>query len=91
MQEEAAAPRPITVSLRLEGAGLSGSLTTRSRAVAMAVPLKDVRYEKGRLRFVFSGGGATHQFDGAVVGALIEGTIRQGTNEVGRFSLRYAE
>lgn len=91
MQEGAAAPRRITVSLRLEGARLAGSLTTRSRAVAMAVPLKDVRYEKGRLGFVLASGGATHQFDGAVSGAVIEGTIRQGTAEVGRFSLRYAE
>ena len=38
MQEAAAAPRRISVSLRLEGTRLSGTLTTRSRAVAMAVP-----------------------------------------------------
>jgi hypothetical protein len=91
MQEAAAAPRRISVSLRLEGTRLSGTLTTRSRAVAMAVPLKDLRYEKGRLGFTLASGGATHQFEGAVQGAVIEGTIRQGTTEVGRFSLSYAE
>jgi hypothetical protein len=57
----------------------------------MAVPLKDLRYEKGRLGFTLASGGATHQFEGAVQGAVIEGTIRQGTTEVGRFSLSYAE
>ena len=57
----------------------------------MAVPLKDLRYEKGRLAFVLSIGGASHQWSGSVQGAAIEGTIRDGTSEVGRFSLRYAE
>jgi len=91
MQETAAAPRGITIELRLDGTRLTGSLTTRSRAVAMAVPLTDIRYEKGRLAFVTATGGATHEWTGAVKGAAIDGTIRQGTKDVGGFSLRYAE
>jgi hypothetical protein len=91
MQEGAAAPRRIAVELRLDGTRLSGSLTTRSGAVAMGVPLKDLRYEKGRLWFVIATAGATHEWTGAVVGASIDGTIREGTREAGTFSLRYAE
>ena len=91
MQEGADAPRRISVELRLEGSRLAGSVTTRSRAVAMAVPLKDLRYERGRLAFVLSIGGASHEWSGNVEGATIEGTIRDGTKEVGRFSLRYTE
>jgi hypothetical protein len=83
--------RGITIELRLDGTRLTGSLTTRSRAVAMAVPLTDIRYEKGRLAFVTATGGATHEWTGAVKGAAIDGTIRQGTKDVGGFSLRYAE
>lgn len=91
MQEATAAPRGITIELRLDGTRLSGTLTTRSRAVAMAVPLKDIRYEKGRLAFVTATGGATHEWSGALKGAAIEGTIREGTKDVGGFSLRYTE
>jgi hypothetical protein len=91
MQEDAAAPRRVTIELRLEGNRLSGSLTTRSGAVAMGVPLEDLRYEKGRLSFALTIGGATHQWSGAVQGAAIEGTIREGTKQAGGFSLRYAE
>jgi len=91
MQEAAAAPRRITITLRLDGTRLLGSLTTRSRAVAMDVPLKDVTYEKGRLGFVFESGTTAHRWSGAVDGASLEGAIYEGATEVGRFSLRYAE
>jgi hypothetical protein len=91
MQEGALAPRRITITLRLEGTRLLGSLTQRSRAVAMDVPLKELTYEKGRLGFVLESGTVAHRWSGAVEGASIEGTIREGTNDVGRFSLRYAE
>jgi hypothetical protein len=91
MQEGAAAPRRITVELRLDGARLSGALTTRSGAVAMGVPLKDLRYERGRLSFVIATGGATLEWTGTVAGASIDGAIREGTKDAGTFSLRYAE
>jgi hypothetical protein len=91
MQEGADAARGITIDLRLDGPRLSGTLTTRSRAVAMGVPLKDLRYEKGRLAFVTATGGATQEWTGAVKGGAIEGTIRQGAKEVGGFSVRYTE
>jgi IPT/TIG domain-containing protein len=91
MQEAAAAPRGITVELRLDGTRLTGTLTTRSRAVAMAVPLTEIRYEKGRLAFATAAGGATHEWSGTVKGAAIEGTIRKGAKDVGGFTLRYVE
>jgi hypothetical protein len=91
MEETGAAPRRISVSLRLEGTGLAGSLTTRSRAVAMDVPLKELAYEKGQLSFVLESGMAAHRWSGTVAGAAFNGTIRDGTKDVGRFSLRYAE
>jgi hypothetical protein len=92
MQEGSAAPRQVTVNLRLEGTRLVGALTTRSGAVAMDVPLKELTYEKGRLGFVLeSGAGGAHRWSGTVDGAAVAGTIRDGTSDVGRFSLRYAE
>jgi hypothetical protein len=91
MQEGTAAPRQITVTLRLEGTRLAGSVTTRSGAVAMDVPLKELSYERGRLGFVLESGLAAHRWSGTVDGAAFAGTIRQGTTDVGRFSLRYAE
>jgi hypothetical protein len=91
MQEGGDPARRVTVELRLDGNRLSGSLTTRSRAVAMGVPLKDLRYEKGRLSFVLSSGGASHHWTGDVQGAAVEGSIRDGAREVGRFSLRFTE
>ena len=91
MQEGSEAPRRITITLRLDDTRLLGSLTARSRAVAMDVPLKELTYEKGRLGFVLESGTGAHRWSGAVEGASIEGTIREGTNDVGRFSLRYAE
>jgi hypothetical protein len=91
MQEGSAAPRQITLNLRLDGTRLVGSCTTRSGAVAMDVPLKELAYEKGRLGFVLESGQASHRWSGTVEGAAVAGSIRQGTTEVGRFSLRYAE
>ena len=57
----------------------------------MGVPLKDLRYEKGRLSFVIATGGATHEWTGTVSGASIEGAIHEGSRDAGTFSLRYAE
>ena len=91
MQEGSAAPRQVTVNLRLEGTRLVGSVTTRSGTVAMDVPLKELTYERGRLAFVLESGLAAHRWSGTVEGAAVAGTIRDGTTDVGRFSLRYAE
>jgi hypothetical protein len=91
MEETGDAPRRITINIRLDGTRLSGSMTTRSRSVAMDVPLKEVAYEKGRLGFVLESGVAARRWSGTVAGAAFEGTIRDGTKDVGRFSLRYAE
>jgi hypothetical protein len=91
MEETGDATRHITLNLRLDGTRLTGSLTTRSRAVAMDVPLKELAYEKGRLSFVLESGVAAQRWSGTVTGAAVEGTIRDATKDVGRFSLRYAE
>jgi uncharacterized protein (TIGR03437 family) len=91
MQEGSGAPRRITINLRLEGSRLAGTLTQRSRAVAMDVPLKELTYERGRIGFVLEIGAAAHRWSGALEGAAIEGTIRDGATDVGRFTLRYAE
>ena len=91
MQEGSAAPRQVTINLRLDGTRLVGSCTTRSGAVAVDVPLKELAYEKGRLGFVLESGLAAHRWSGTVDGASVAGTIRQGTTDVGKFSLRYTE
>jgi len=91
MEETGQATRGITVTLRLVGTRLAGSVTTRSGAVAMDVPLKELAYEKGRLGFVLETGTSAHRWTGTVEGATIQGTIKDGAADVGRFTLRYAE
>jgi hypothetical protein len=89
--EEGAGAKPILVRLRLEGAKLAGSLTNRAGAVAVDIPLKDVTFDRGALRFTLTSSGSTRFFNGPLEGETITGTIHAsaGGPAVGRFSLKY--
>jgi hypothetical protein len=91
--EEPEGQRAIEVQFRVEGKGLTGSLTTKAGTLAMAVPLQDVAYEKGQVRFRLSSGGVSRSFRGALEGATVTGTVHQGTSAqaIGRFSLKFVE
>jgi hypothetical protein len=92
--DEPGGQRAIDVQLRVEGKGLAGTITTKAGQLAMGVPLNDVVYEKGQLRFRLTSGGVTRSFQGVLEGATLSGTIHQGTSTaapIGRFTLRFVE
>jgi uncharacterized protein (TIGR03437 family) len=89
--EEGAGAKPIRVRLRLEGSKLAGSMTSSAGKIAVDLPLKDVVFDKGALRFTLTSSGTTRFFNGPLAGEAIDGTIHAsaGGPAVGRFSLRY--
>jgi hypothetical protein len=93
--DEPGGQRAIDVQLRVEGKALAGSITTKAGKLAMQVPLHDVVYDKGQVRFRLTSGGVTRSFQGALDGATLSGTIHQGASPtaapVGRFSLKFVE
>lgn len=94
MEESGAGEKAIQVRLRLEGKQLAGGLTTRSGGLGVELPLREIVYDKGALRFVLLVGGSPRHFAGTVVGDTVTGTIHLGANvkdAVGRFSLKYVE
>lgn len=90
--EEGQGDKAIIVKLRLVGARLVGALTRRTGGISVDLPLQDVAYEKGTLRFTVVVGGVKQRFEGAVKGEEVSGSIvpAAGGPSVGRFSLKYA-
>jgi hypothetical protein len=92
MQESGSPTRPLSLDLRLEGAGLVGTMTTNIGGIAMNTPLRDVSYANGVLSFTLAGGTSPRRVQGRVNGAQLEGTIQAaGGAPAGRVSLRYLE
>jgi hypothetical protein len=94
MEETGAGQKAVQVRFRLEGKQLVGGLTTRSGGLGVELPLKEIVFDKGVLRFVLLVGESPRHFDGTVTGDTVTGTIRVGANTkdaVGRFSLKYVE
>lgn len=90
--EHSGAPRAFSVRLRVEGSKLVGSAITQAGGVSMEVPLQDVAYDNGVLRFVLVSGRASLLFEGPIQGSSVAGSIRAAESKevVGRFTLRYA-
>jgi hypothetical protein len=90
MQESGSGAKAISVRLRAQGPRIEGTLTNRAQALAMDVPLRDVSFERGTLKFVLPVGTAARTFVGTVDGGSVSGTIHAspGGPAVGRFSLR---
>jgi hypothetical protein len=92
MDEPGFGPRRIEVRLRLVSGRLEGTLSARTGKISMELPLRDLSYDKGGLRFVVTSHGAPRRFAGTVEGTTINGSISgERSEELGRFSLRYAE
>jgi hypothetical protein len=85
--------RPIRLQVRLEGDRLRGALTSTAGKVAMGIPLDDLRYDKGMVRFSAVLGGMPMQFRGGLEGAALTGTVHSGDGgaTVGSFTLRHVE
>src|SRR5262249_45302064 len=76
------------------GGRLEGSLTTKMGALAVRIPLQQVTYDKGLLRFVAAAGGAPRHFRGTLEGDTLSGSIfkdvaAKDKDAVGHFRLRY--
>jgi hypothetical protein len=91
MTEESGS-KSIIVRLRLEGSQVVGSLTTRTGGVAMDVPLKEVSFQKGMLRFRLPSGTSPRTFVGRLEGSSLSGTLHASAAgpALGRFVLKYA-
>ena len=62
----AAPPRPIRVVIRAGDGALAGAMTSRAGSVATGIPLQDLSYDKGVIRFTITLGGASRRFEGAL-------------------------
>ncbi|HKC11157.1 MAG TPA: IPT/TIG domain-containing protein, partial [Vicinamibacteria bacterium] len=91
MTEESGS-KSITVRLRLEGSQVVGSLTTRTGGVAMDVPLKEVSFQRGQLRFRLPSTASPRTFVGRLEGGSLSGTLHASATgpPLGRFVLKYA-
>jgi hypothetical protein len=88
VEEQDAGARRVQVTLRLQNGRLQGDVTTRSRGLGMSIPLSDLSYERGTLKFTLLSGGIPRIFVGTLQGAKVSGTIQvPGRKEpIGRFS-----
>jgi len=91
MTEPGAPEKALTVRLQMQGASLSGTLTTRVGKVAMDVPLQKVAYERGVLKFTALTAGAARQFSGTLRGDTLSGTMQVPGGQAGSFTLKYQQ
>jgi hypothetical protein len=92
MEESDVGVRGIAVRLRADGTNLGGTLKATSGALAMDVPLKDVSYENGTLKFSIMMHGTPKYFVGTGQGETLAGQILSAPSAkdaVGRFTLRF--
>jgi hypothetical protein len=91
--EDGGPPRAVRLEIRVDGSRLAGAMTSTAGAIAMAIPVQDLSYDKGMVRFSAVLGGATRHFRGALDGATMTGTIHPASAApaTGRFTLRHVE
>jgi hypothetical protein len=88
---EGGPPRPVRVVFRAEGGRLSGALSSTAGTVVMGIPLRDLRYDRGVIRFTVVLGGVPRRFEGSLDGATLTGGIHRGAQPSGTFTLRHVE
>ena len=94
MDVEGQGSRTMQVVLRLEGSRLVGTMSATSGKIGMDMPLTDVSYDKGSLKFVLVLGNQPRHFVGTLQGGEIAGSIFPSAgarDAVGRFSLQFVE
>jgi hypothetical protein len=91
--DEGGRSRAIRLRVRADAGRLGGDLTSTAGTLAMGIPLRDLSYDKGMVRFSASLGGAPVSFRGALDGATLTGTTHaEGSPAAsGRFTLRHVE
>jgi hypothetical protein len=93
MIEDGGPPRSVRLQVRVDGDRLSGAMSSSAGGIAMGIPLRDLSYDKGMIRFSAVLGGAPRRFQGALEGATLSGTVHSGEGgaAIGRFTLRHVE
>jgi hypothetical protein len=94
MEEDRMGERPMHLRLQVEGARLSGAITTRAGSLGMEIPVHDLAYDKGVLSFRTTSGAAARHYRATLQGATLAGTIHAADAKeavVGRFTLRYVQ
>jgi hypothetical protein len=91
--EDGGPPRSIRLQVRVDGRRLAGAMTSTAGGLAMGIPLHDLSYDKGMVRFSAVLGGAPRHFRGALAGATLSGTVHasDAAAATGRFTLRHVE
>jgi hypothetical protein len=91
--EDGGPPRSVRLQVRLDGDRLAGAMTSSAGEIAMGIPLHDLSYDKGMVRFSAVLAGAPRQFRGKIEGATLSGTVHpeNGAAAIGRFTLRHVE
>lgn len=90
-QEGGGSERPLDLRLSLQAGRLQGTLFTRAGKVSGEMPLRQITYRDGTIRFLVDSGGVPRLFRGTFSGDAITGTLMDpgGSQPLGRFSLRY--
>jgi hypothetical protein len=83
--------KSIRVRLQLAGKGLQGSLSSQSGMVSMDLPMRDLSYTGGQLKFKILTGGSPRTFTGAFDGRQIAGTIAGPSGPAGNFRIELME
>jgi hypothetical protein len=91
--DDAGTTRPIRVRFRMDNGKPQGSLTTRQGQLAMDVPLTDVAYERGTVRFGALLSGQVTTFKGQLDQGAIKGTTQHADAKqpAGQFTLSFVE
>jgi hypothetical protein len=79
------------VQLRLESGRLSGTIATRSGAIEVRAPLRDVAFERGELRFTADLQGAAYRFKGPLDGNNVNGTVERPGKTALPFTMQFVE
>ncbi len=91
--EAASEPRGIGLDLRASAGSLSGRFTSEVNQVAVTVPLRRVRYARGRISFLAGLGGEDRYFEGELQGDEIAGDVlkSEGGERVAKFRIVFVE
>jgi hypothetical protein len=89
--DDAGATRRVRVAIRAGDGRLAGTITSSAGNISMGIPLEDLRYDRGMVRFTAVVRGAARRFEGKLEGGVIAGTVDGGTPGAGRFTLRHVE
>jgi hypothetical protein len=91
--DDAGTSRTVLVHFRMNGGKPQGTLTTSQGKLAMDVPLTDVSYDRGAVRFVALLSGQVTTFKGQLDQGAIKGTVQHGDAKQpeGQFTLSFVE